>query len=40
MDYRNILEGGMPRRFHWEVFGLGLGIGVASYVGAVRQRRL
>ncbi|MDP9169217.1 MAG: hypothetical protein M3N54_01255 [Acidobacteriota bacterium] len=31
LDYRNIMAGGMPRPFHWGVFGLGLGIGAASY---------
>ncbi|HWE51303.1 MAG TPA: hypothetical protein VG273_16040 [Bryobacteraceae bacterium] len=32
LDYRNLLAGGMPHPFNWGVFGLGLGIGVASYV--------
>jgi hypothetical protein len=31
MDYRNIMAGGMPHPFHWGVFGLGMGIGAASY---------
>ncbi len=31
LDYRNILAGGMPHPFNWGVFGLGMGIGVASY---------
>ena len=31
LDYRNIMAGGMPHPFHWGVFGLGLGIGAASY---------
>jgi hypothetical protein len=31
LDYRNLLTGGMPHPFNWGVFGLGLGIGVASY---------
>lgn len=31
LDYRSILAGGMPHPFHWGVFGLGLGIGAASY---------
>jgi hypothetical protein len=32
LDYRNIMAGGMPHPFHWGVFGLGMGIGAASYV--------
>jgi hypothetical protein len=31
LDYRNVMAGGMPHSFHWGVFGLGLGIGAASY---------
>jgi hypothetical protein len=31
LDYRNIMAGGMPNPFHWGVFGLGMGIGAASY---------
>jgi len=31
LDYRNIVAGGMPHPFHWGVFGLGMGIGAASY---------
>jgi hypothetical protein len=34
LDYRNILAGGMPHPYHWGVFALGLGIGLASYVQA------
>jgi hypothetical protein len=34
LDYRNITAGGMPHPFHWGVFGLGMGIGAASYVRA------
>jgi hypothetical protein len=34
LDNRNILAGGMPQPFHWSVFMLGLGIGIASYVAA------
>jgi hypothetical protein len=30
LDYRNIMAGGMPHSFHWGVFGLGIGIGVAT----------
>ncbi len=36
MDYRNIMAGGMPSPFHWEVFALGLGAGVLSYAAAAR----
>jgi hypothetical protein len=38
LDYRNIMAGGMPHPFHWGVFGLGMGIGAASY-GRARNRR-
>jgi hypothetical protein len=38
LDYRNIMAGGMPRPFHWEVFGLGMAIGGASYWRAARQK--
>jgi hypothetical protein len=34
MDYRNILAGGMPQPFNWGVFGLGMGLGIGSYVSA------
>jgi hypothetical protein len=36
-DYRNIMAGGMPRPFHWGVFGLGLAIGAVSYVSAAKR---
>lgn len=39
LDYRNILAGGMPRRFAWGIFGLGLGLGIGSYIGATRLSR-
>ena len=32
MDYRNIMAGGMPHPFQWGVFGLGMALGVGSYV--------
>ncbi|HEY2015530.1 MAG TPA: hypothetical protein VGH38_18625 [Bryobacteraceae bacterium] len=34
MDYRNIMAGGMPHPFPWIVFGLGLALGVGSYICA------
>jgi hypothetical protein len=34
MDYRNLMAGGVPRPFHWGVFLLGLGVGVAGYGAA------
>jgi hypothetical protein len=37
LDYRNIMAGGMPHPFHWGVFGLGMGIGAASYTGGRRS---
>jgi hypothetical protein len=37
LDYRNIMAGGLPRPFHWEVFGLGMAIGAASYWQAARK---
>jgi len=39
MDYRNIMQGGMPRDFNWWVFALGLGGGVGSYVSAFARQR-
>lgn len=38
MDYRNIMAGGVPRRFNWWVFTTGLGVGSLSYVSAARGR--
>jgi hypothetical protein len=34
MDYRNIMAGGMPHPVPWIVFGLGLALGVGSYICA------
>lgn len=34
MDYRNVMAGQMPNPFHWGVFSLGLGLGIASYTSA------
>src|SRR5262249_1203686 len=39
LDYRNIMEGGMPRPFNWTVFGLGLTIGILSYSKAALADR-
>jgi hypothetical protein len=38
LDYRNIMAGRMPNPFHWGVFGLGMGIGAASYARAASLR--
>jgi hypothetical protein len=38
MDYRQIMAGGMPHPFHWPVFGLGMMLGVGSYVRAAAGR--
>jgi hypothetical protein len=37
LDYRITMAGGMPHPFHWDVFGLGMGIGAVSY-GWARPR--
>lgn len=37
MDYRYIMAGGMPRRFPWSVFALGMAMAAASYGWAVRR---
>jgi hypothetical protein len=37
LDYRNIMAGGVPRPFHWEVSGLGIVIGATSYWQAARR---
>jgi hypothetical protein len=34
MDFRHVMSGGMPHPFHWPVFGLGMTLGVGSYVRA------
>jgi hypothetical protein len=39
MDYRNLMEGGMPHPFHWGVFSAGLLIGIGSYASAARAAR-
>ena len=38
MDYRNIMSGGMPERFAWGVFVLGLAMGTGSYAMAAYRR--
>ena len=38
MDYRNILSAGLPRPFHWTVFGAGMALGIGSYAGVLRRR--
>jgi hypothetical protein len=38
MDYRNVMGGGLPRPFHWTIFGAGLVLGMGSYAGAARRR--
>lgn len=30
MDYRNVMNAGMPRPFHWEIFALGMAIGIGA----------
>jgi hypothetical protein len=39
MDYRNIMAGGMPHRFHWNVFASGMLVSLGSYGWAVYQGR-
>jgi hypothetical protein len=39
MDYGNIMAGGMPQRFNWGMFAVGLVIGIGSYAWSVRQSR-
>ena len=34
MDYRNLMAGGIPQPFHWGVFTVGLGLGLAGYAAA------
>lgn len=37
MDYKNIMAGGVPKRFNWSIFASGLAVGIGSYVWAVRR---
>jgi F0F1-type ATP synthase membrane subunit c/vacuolar-type H+-ATPase subunit K len=39
MDYRNIMAGKMPLSFRWDVFAIGMLIGLGSYGAAVWQSR-
>lgn len=39
MNYRAIMSGGMPHRFNWGIFGLGMMIGIGSYASAANGRR-
>lgn len=39
LDYRNIMAGGMPRPFRWDVFTVGMLVGVCSYGAATRGAR-
>lgn len=34
MDYRYIMSGGMPHRFNWSIFALGMAIGIIGYASA------
>lgn len=38
-DYPNIMAGGLPNPFHWNLFGLGMAVAMGSYAWAVRQSR-
>ena len=38
-DYPNIMAGGLPNPFHWNLFALGMALGAGSYAWAVRQSR-
>jgi hypothetical protein len=37
MDYSNMMAGGMPHRFNWSIFALGMTMGAASYGWAVSR---
>lgn len=39
MDYRNIMAGGTPHPFNWGVFGLGMALGIGSYLNAAANGR-
>ena len=39
LDYRNLLAGGVPHRFAWGTFSVGLAVGVLSYMHAAAARR-
>jgi hypothetical protein len=38
LDWRNLMAGGMPAPFPWWIFGLGLAIGIGTFVDAARRR--
>jgi hypothetical protein len=38
MDYRHVMAGGMPHPFNWLVFGLGMMLGIGSYIRAAAGR--
>ncbi|MBV9505556.1 MAG: hypothetical protein JO323_11205 [Acidobacteriia bacterium] len=41
LDYAHVTAGGMPQRFSWAIFGLGMAIGALGYVeAAVRKERI
>ena len=37
-DYRQVLQGGVVRTFHWALFSMGLGIGLFTFGTAFRSR--
>jgi hypothetical protein len=39
MDYRAIMAAGVPQRFHWGLFFLGMAIGIGSYASAAVRPR-
>jgi hypothetical protein len=39
-DWRNTLAGGVPNPFNWPLFAIGLGIGIAGYLHALRRGRV
>jgi hypothetical protein len=38
LDWRNLMAGGMPAPFPWWIFGLGLAIGIGTFMDAARRR--
>jgi hypothetical protein len=40
LGYGNVVRGGMPRPFHWQIFGTGMTIGTLGYIGAAVGARL
>jgi hypothetical protein len=39
VDYRKVVEGGMPYPFHWTLFGIGLTTAILGYVSAAMGSR-